>query len=70
MSYVEHCKKHGQYHGEICGECFEDLKVENTRLKEALQAIAFGVWIEGELQDGQYRGKQQYEIALAALEEK
>ena len=26
MSYVEHCKKHGQYHGEICGECFEDLK--------------------------------------------
>jgi hypothetical protein len=26
MSYVEHCKKHGQHHGEICGECFEDLK--------------------------------------------
>jgi hypothetical protein len=41
MSYVEHCKKHGQYHGEICGECFEDLKVENTRLREALKYIAF-----------------------------
>lgn len=26
MSYVEHCKKHGQHHGEICGECFEELK--------------------------------------------
>jgi hypothetical protein len=26
VSYVEHCKKHGQHHGEICGECFEELK--------------------------------------------
>jgi hypothetical protein len=41
MSYVDHCKKHGQYHGEICGECFEDLKVENTRLLDALHYIAF-----------------------------
>jgi len=41
MSYVEHCKKHGQYHGEICGECFEDLKVENAKLSEALRYIAF-----------------------------
>jgi len=40
MSYVEHCKKHGQYHGEICGECFEDLKVENARMKQALVLIA------------------------------
>ena len=39
MSYVDHCKKHGQYHGEICGECFEDLKAENTKLREALQSI-------------------------------
>jgi hypothetical protein len=42
MSYVEHCKKHGQYHGEICGECFEDLKVENVKLRKALQEIAVG----------------------------
>jgi hypothetical protein len=46
---------------------FNILKKENTRLKEALQAIAFGVWIEGEPQEGQYRGKQQHEIARAAL---
>jgi hypothetical protein len=41
MSYVDHCKKHGQYHGEICGECFEDLKVENTKLRGVLKYIAF-----------------------------
>ena len=39
MSYVDHCKKHGQYHGEICGECFEDLKAENSRLRAALMSI-------------------------------
>lgn len=26
MSYVEFCSKHGQYHGEYCGECVEDTK--------------------------------------------
>ena len=41
MSYVEQCKKHGQYHGEICGECFEDLKMENARLVEVLEYIAY-----------------------------
>ena len=40
MSYVEHCKKHGQYHGEICGQCFEDLEVENKELKQAVQDMA------------------------------
>ena len=40
MSYVEHCKKHGQYHGELCGECFEDLEIENARLREALAFYA------------------------------
>jgi hypothetical protein len=40
MSYVEHCKKHGQYHGEICGQCFEDLETENKELKQAVQDIA------------------------------
>jgi hypothetical protein len=40
MSYVEHCKKHGQHHGEICGECFEDLKIENARIKEALERLS------------------------------
>jgi hypothetical protein len=70
MSYVEHCKKHGQYHGEICGECFEDLKVENAKLRKALWVIAEGVWIEGEHQGCEYHGYQQHEIAKAALDEK
>jgi hypothetical protein len=59
MSYVDHCKKHGQYHGEICGECFEDLKVENTRLREALQSI---------VNSGPASpGDKKHEIARAAL---
>jgi hypothetical protein len=59
MSYVEHCKKHGQHHGEICGECFEDLKVENTRLREALQSI---------VNSGPASpGDKKHEIARAAL---
>ena len=45
MSYVDHCKKHGQYHGEICGECFEDLKVENTRLRAALEKIIYKCYL-------------------------
>lgn len=40
MSYVEVCQKHGQYHGEICGDCYEGLKKENARLREALEEIA------------------------------
>lgn len=39
MSYVEHCKKHGQHHGEICGECYDDLKTETVYLREALRNI-------------------------------
>lgn len=70
MSYVEHCKKHGQYHGELCGECFEDLQTENKRLREALHCIAFGVWIEGECQSEPYFGYEQHEIAQVALENK
>lgn len=37
MSYVEVCQKHGQHHTEICGECFDDLKEENAKLREALE---------------------------------
>lgn len=40
MSYVEVCQKHGQYHGEICGDCYEELKEENARLRKALQKYA------------------------------
>lgn len=68
MSYVEHCKKHGQYHGEICGECFEDLKVENVKLRKVLEEIAVGgceCCTEGSL----YRD-EMIDIARAALEEK
>lgn len=62
MSYVEVCQKHGQYHGEICGECYEELKEENIRLREALKEIA----------DQDYRGNRptSIDIACAALEEK
>lgn len=39
MGYVEICNKHGQYHGDLCGECFEELKEENVRLREALDSL-------------------------------
>lgn len=59
MSYVEVCQKHGQHHTEICGECFDDLKEENARLREALKEIA----------DQDYRGNRPttIDIARAAL---
>jgi len=47
MSYVEVCQKHGQYHGEICGDCYDELKEENARLRAALnnvQALTFS-WV-------------------------
>ena len=40
MGYVEHCNKHGQYKGDYCGECIDDLYTENARFKEALEQIA------------------------------
>lgn len=40
MSYVEYCDKHGQYKGDYCGECIDDLYSENTRLREALRIIS------------------------------
>lgn len=40
MSYVEQCKKHGQYHGEICGDCFDELKEQNTRMRETLERLS------------------------------
>jgi hypothetical protein len=42
MSHVEVCKKHGQYHGEICGDCYEELKEENARLRDTLFQIGHG----------------------------
>ena len=63
------------YEWPCCGEiseCDSDyveaFKIENERLRDALQAIAFGVWIEGICQRGKYAGKEQHEIARAALE--
>ena len=40
MSYVEQCKKHGQYHGEICGDCFRWLEEQNTRMRKALERLS------------------------------
>lgn len=40
MSYVEVCKTHGQYHGEICGECYEELKEENVILRQTLREVS------------------------------
>lgn len=39
MSYVEWCKKHGQYHGELCVDCFEELETENLELKTILRGL-------------------------------
>lgn len=56
MSYVEHCKKHGQHHGEICGECFDDLKVQNTKLREALNDL---ILYAEELEKRVYRSNEK-----------
>jgi predicted RNase H-like nuclease (RuvC/YqgF family) len=34
MSHVDNCNKHGQYKGDYCGECIDDLYAENMELKE------------------------------------
>lgn len=67
MSYVEVCQKHGQYHGEICGDCYEGLKKENARLREALERIEAGQICHAQQCDC---GSSPEEIARAALEEK
>lgn len=41
MSYVEICEKHGQHHSEICGECYEDLQAENTRIQIENSVLLF-----------------------------
>lgn len=79
MSYVEVCQKHGQHHGEICGECFEHLKEENSQFREALAVYADPEYwraIQGD--DEEYLfieslGQKAYiqgKIARAALEKK
>ena len=40
MSYVENCNKHGQYKGDYCGECIEDLYAENIELKETNKTLS------------------------------
>lgn len=40
MSYVEVCQTHGQYHGDYCGGCVEDLREENTKFRIALDEIS------------------------------
>jgi len=42
MSYVEHCNKHGQYKGDYCGECIDDINLNNDRLRKALEPYAYG----------------------------
>ena len=36
MSYVDYCRKHGDFKGDYCGECIDELYAENARLREAL----------------------------------
>lgn len=38
MSYVENCKKHGQYHNDYCGECIEDTERELRLTKDMLDS--------------------------------
>lgn len=39
MSYVEVCKTHGQHHGEICGDCHEELKERNEYLENQIKVM-------------------------------
>lgn len=39
MSYVEHCNKHGQYKGDYCGDCIDELREENAGLKTSLEIL-------------------------------
>ena len=41
MSYVEHCKKHGQYHGEICGECFGVNETQVSLLTDQVTSLVY-----------------------------
>lgn len=38
MSYVEHCKKHGQYKGDYCGDCIENTEKELELTKDMLDS--------------------------------
>jgi len=67
MSYVEVCQKHGQHHGEICSECFEDLKEENVHLREALNIITQDYKIVPRDWQDQYSGTGEKQPTKAAL---
>ena len=72
MSYVEMCEKHGQHHGEICGECFDELKEDNTRLRKAVQ-LALELEQTGLVDFTKYQlthSKDIERVYITALEEK
>lgn len=60
MSYVEHCKKHGQHHGEICGECVYDLQTENKKLKNVLTRVLTHAIM--------YRGVPEFDHVIDVIE--
>ena len=68
MSYVEHCRKHGQYKGHYCGECIDELYEENVRLREALQQIADGDVAQSSIKG--YVDEVYQQIAREALGDK
>ncbi|NDE91577.1 MAG: hypothetical protein EB059_10685 [Alphaproteobacteria bacterium] len=37
MGYFEFCSKHGQYKGDYCGDCIDELYEDNERLKEEIK---------------------------------
>ena len=60
MSYVEHCKKHGQHHSEICGECHDDLQTENKKLKNVLTRVLTHAIV--------YRGVPEFDHVIDVVE--
>lgn len=45
MSYVEYCAKHGEYKGDYCGDCIEEMQEECSALRRdlasAIKALEF-----------------------------
>jgi hypothetical protein len=76
MSYVDYCRKHGDFKGDYCGECFEELQVENARFRKALEWYGRGGFEAGCTPTGENDGlssaywQDQGKRARAALEGK
>ena len=62
MGYVSHCNKHGQYKGDYCEDCIDELRKENTKLREALKKIADGDVAQSSIKGNVDEAYQQIKI--------